>query len=60
MIFFHDDECKTHIFLSGFFLNIWGFKVHFNVKLWSLHPDLCFIGIKRKEEKISKKSSKNG
>ena len=27
-------------------LRFWGVtRVQFNVKLWSLHPDLCFAGI---------------
>ena len=39
------DESKSHIFLSSFFMNIYGLKVQFNAKLWSLHTDLCFAGI---------------
>ena len=38
------DESKTHIF-KPIFMYIQGLKVQLNVKLWSLHPDLCFAGI---------------
>ena len=38
------DESKTHIFLSPFFKYISGLKVQFNVKPWSFHLDLCFVG----------------
>ena len=52
------DESKTHIFLSPFFKYIYGLKVQFNAKLWSLHSDLCFTGIYRKEAKINSKEEK--
>ena len=39
------DESKTHIFLSQIFMYIYGLKVQFNAELWSIHQDLCFVGI---------------
>ena len=38
------DESKTHLFLSPFLKYISSLKVQFNVKLWSFHLDLCFVG----------------
>ena len=36
------DESKIHLFLSPFFMYILDLKVQFNVKLWTLLPNLCF------------------
>ena len=35
----HTDKSKTHLF----FKYISGLKVQFIVKLWSVHPNLCFV-----------------
>ena len=35
---------KTHLFLSPFFVYIYGLKVQFNAMFWNLYPDLCFVG----------------
>ena len=51
------DESKTHLFLSPFFMNIQGLKVQSNVKLWN-NLDICFVEIRRKEEKCSRKVAK--
>ena len=39
------DESKTYLFLSPFFMYIYGLKVQFNEKLWNFHLDLCFVVI---------------
>ena len=54
-------ECKTHLFLSLFFNNIFGLKVQFDAELWSFRPNLLFCinlnEISRIQQK--KKMSKN-
>ena len=40
--FMATDESKNHLFLSLFFKYISGLRVHFTVKLWSFHLNLCF------------------
>ena len=42
------DESNSHIILSPFFTYILRLSVQNNVKLWSLHPKLCFARIWRK------------
>ena len=45
------DGSKSHPFLRPFFMNIQSLKMQFSAKSWSLHPDLCFEGMYRKEAK---------
>ena len=49
-------ESKTHLFLSPFFKNLFGLKVHFNAKLWNFHPNLLFC---KHLKEISRKMSRN-
>ena len=36
------NESKTHLILIPFFMNILRLKSNLNVKLWSIHLNLCF------------------